>query len=364
MKLLLATDAWQPQINGVVTTLNQVVKGLSSKGHEVEVVSPADYPTIPLPTYPEIKIAYWLKGLGRRVDQFDPDAIHIATEGPIGQFVRRHCLKNGYTFTTSFHTRFPEYLHQRLPIPLAWSYPSVRRFHRSAFRTLVPTDSLKEDLLKWGFRHLTVWGRGVDTGLFNPDRRTDLGLPEPVMLNVGRVAPEKNLEAFLSLKLPGSKVVVGDGPQLEEFREKYPDVLFPGVKKGVELAEFYASSDVFVFPSKTDTFGLVMLESLACGTPVAAFPVTGPLDVLRQGTTGIMQQDLTEAITQALGLDRQACREYAEGRGWPVIAQEFLKALMPVNGDKAEDVMLAQAGGHLDHPHSPLPELSLTTGLR
>ena len=362
MRILLATDAWQPQVNGVVTTLNQVVNALRGEGHDVEVVSPADYPTVPLPTYPEIKIAYWLKGLGRRIDQFDPDAIHIATEGPIGQCVRRHCLKNSYTFTTSFHTRFPEYIHQRLPIPLGWTYPPIRRFHRSAFRTLVPTVSLKDDLLKKDFRHLTVWGRGVETELFNPDRKIDLGLPRPVMLNVGRIAPEKNLEAFLSLKVTGSKVIVGDGPQLEEFRKKYPDVLFPGVKKGVELAEYYASADVFVFPSKTDTFGLVMLESLACGTPVAAFPVTGPLDILQQGTTGIMQQDLKEAITQALGLDRPTCREYAEGRGWPAIARQFLKALMPVNGDKSEDVVLAQAGSHLDHPHNSLTDYHTQPG--
>ena len=342
MKLLLATDAWQPQVNGVVRTLNQVVGGLKDKGHDVEVVAPADYPTVPLPTYPEIKIAYWLKGLRQRVEHFDPDAIHIATEGPIGQFVRKLCLKNGYTFTTSFHTRFPEYISERFPIPLEWSYPSIRKFHRSAFRTLVPTDSLKNDLHKWGFNHLTVWGRGVDTDLFHPERKIDLGLPGPVMLNVGRVAPEKNLEAFLDLDVPGSKIVVGDGPQLETFREQYPGILFPGMKKGVELAEYYASADVFVFPSKTDTFGLVMLEALASGTPVAAFPVTGPLDVLQQGITGILQQDLALAIEQALTLDRQTCREYAEAHGWSSIADQFLQALMPINGDKVIRVQLAQ----------------------
>lgn len=343
MKLLLATDAWQPQVNGVVRTLNQVVEGLLDKGHEVEVVAPKDYPTVPLPTYPEIKLAYWLKGLKKRIEAFDPDAIHIATEGPIGQFVRRLCVKNGYTFTTSFHTRFPEYINQRFPIPLQWSYPSIRKFHRAAFRTLVPTASLKDDLHKWGFNHLTIWGRGVDTDLFHPSRKTELGLPGPVMLNVGRIAPEKNLEAFLDLDFPGSKVVVGDGPRLEEFREKYPDVLFPGMKRGVELAEYYASADVFVFPSKTDTFGLVMLEALACGVPVAAFPVTGPLDVLQQGLTGIMHQDLAAAVTEALGLDSRTCREYAEAHGWSTIARQFLQALMPINGDKSGELQHAQA---------------------
>ena len=343
MKLLLATDAWQPQVNGVVRTLNQVIEGLRQIGHKVEVVAPADYPTVPLPTYPEIKIAYWLGGLKKRIDYYDPDAIHIATEGPIGQLVRRYCLKNGYTFTTSFHTRFPEYINQRLPVPLTWTYPSIRKFHDAAFRTLVPTESLKNDLGQWGFKHLTVWGRGVDTDLFHPQRQVDLGLAGPVMLNVGRVAPEKNLQAFLDLQLPGSKVVVGDGPQLEEFREKYPDVLFPGMKNGIELAQYFASADVFVFPSKTDTFGLVMLEALASGIPIAAYPVTGPLDVLQQGITGVMHQDLLQAVEQALQLDKQACREFAQAHGWSSIAQLFLQALMPIHGDKAGDVELAQA---------------------
>jgi len=342
MKLLLATDAWQPQVNGVVRTLNQVVGGLTDKGHAVEVVAPADYPTVPLPTYPEIKLAYWLKGLKKRIEDFDPDAIHIATEGPIGQFVRRLCVNNGYTFTTSFHTRFPEYINQRYPIPLQWSYPPIRKFHRRAFRTLVPTESLKKDLGKWGFNRLTVWGRGVDTDLFHPEHRIDLGLPGPVLLNVGRVAPEKNLDAFLELAIDGTKVVVGDGPQLEEYKSKYPDVVFPGMKKGVELAQYFASADAFVFPSKTDTFGLVMLEALASGTPVAAYPVTGPLDVLQQGITGFMHQDLSTAIEEALKLDRQTCREYAEAHGWPTIAHQFLQALMPIHGEKQYQVKLAQ----------------------
>lgn len=207
----------------------------------------------------------------------------------------------------------------------------------------MPTDSLKNDLQRWGFNHLTVWGRGVDTDLFQPARKVDLNLPGPVMLNVGRVAPEKNLEAFLEMQSTGSKVVVGDGPQLEEFRKKYPEVHFPGMKKGIELAQYYASADVFVFPSKTDTFGLVMLEALASGTPVAAFPVTGPLDVLQQGITGIMQQDLAKGTVEALQLDARTCREYAEAHGWSTIAQQFLQALMPINADKAGDVLLAQA---------------------
>lgn len=344
MKLILATDAWDPQVNGVVTTLNQVVNGLQKLGHEVEVIAPSDYPTIPLPTYPEIKISIWMKGLKKRIEDFGPDAIHIATEGPIGQFVRKHCLSQGYVFTTSFHTRFPEYIRERFPIPLEWTYPFVRKFHRSAFRTLAPTKTLVNELKGRGFNHMQVWGRGVDTELFAPQKKTDLGLPGPIMLNVGRVAPEKNLQAFLDLDIQGSKVIVGDGPAIKELQEQYPDVHFPGVKRGEELAKYFASADVFVFPSLTDTFGLVMLEANSSGTPVAAFPVTGPIDVIEQGVTGVMHENLGEAIKQALKLDRNVCREKALMRSWSVIVQQFLRALMPLNSDKQDEMNAAQAG--------------------
>ncbi|MGD2119179.1 MAG: glycosyltransferase family 1 protein [Chromatiales bacterium] len=342
MRLLLATDAWHPQVNGVVRTLSQMVEQLRQQGHEVEVVAAGDYPSVPLPTYAEIRISVWLRGLTRRIEEFAPDAIHISTEGPIGQFVRRFCLKRGYVFTTSFHTRFPEYISERVPIPLEWTYPFVRSFHRPAFRTLVPTQNLVNELRQRDFEHLVVWGRGVDTELFQPQRQRDLGLPGPVLLNVGRVAPEKNLQAFLDIDFPGSKVVVGDGPQLAELKRKYPDVHFPGMKQGVELAEYFASADVFVFPSRTDTFGLVMLEAAASGTPVAAYPVTGPVDVLAPGKTGVMHEDLAVAVEQALQLDRESCRAHALQHAWPAIAQQFLDALMPINSDKAGDVYQAQ----------------------
>jgi len=342
MKLLLATDAWFPQINGVVRTLSTVVGKLREQGHEVEVIASGDFPSVPLPSYPEIRVSIWLKGLRKRIETFNPDAIHIATEGPIGTFTRRYCVKNGFTFTTSFHTRFPEYIRERMPIPLSWTYPPIRNFHRQAFRTLVPTQKLKDDLSNWGFDHLEVWGRGVDTGLFQPDYDSPVDAPSPVYLNVGRVAPEKNLEAFLDLDLPGSKIVVGDGPQLEELKTRYPEVIFPGAKQGRELAAYYANADVFVFPSLTDTFGLVMLEAIASGTPVAAFPVTGPLDVLKPGITGIMHEDLGIAIEQASQLDRHTCREEAMKLGWDAIANQFLNALMPINSDKASALRESQ----------------------
>ncbi|MCG6967555.1 MAG: glycosyltransferase family 1 protein [Chromatiaceae bacterium] len=335
MKLLLATDAWQPQVNGVVRTLGKMVDGLRAMGHQVEVVATGDYPSVPLPSYAEIEVSVWLRGLGERIRAFDPDAVHIATEGPIGLYVRRYCLRQGYTFTTSFHTRFPEYIRDRLPIPLSVTYPPIRRFHKPAFRTLVPTPALKADLETRGFEHLEVWGRGVDTAMFTPDRRVPQDLPRPIHLNVGRIAPEKNLHAFLELDLPGTRVVVGDGPRLAQLKKQYPDVVFPGFKHGTELAAWYASADVFVFPSLTDTFGLVMLESLACGTPVAAFPVTGPLDVIDNGVTGILDDDLGSAIAGALDLDRDVCRNAALSRDWASITHQFLQALMPVNSDKA-----------------------------
>jgi len=334
VKLLLATDAWFPQINGVVRTLSMVVGKLREMGHEVEVIATGDFPAIPMPSYPEIKVSIWLKGLRKRIETFNPDAIHIATEGAIGIFTRNYCLKNGFTFTTSFHTRFPEYIRERAPIPLSWTYPPIRGFHRQAFRTLVPTQKLKDDLTSWGFEHLEVWGRGVDTDLFNPQREPTQTFEGPVYLNVGRVAPEKNITAFLDLDLPGTKVVVGDGPQLDELKQAYPDVVFPGAKQGEELAGYFAQADVFVFPSLTDTFGLVMLEANACGTPVAAFPVTGPLDVLKQDITGVMHQDLGIAIERASRLERQTCREEAMKLSWDAIATQFLHALMPLNSDK------------------------------
>jgi glycosyltransferase involved in cell wall biosynthesis len=361
MRLLLATDAWHPQINGVVRTLSTVTGQIRQLGHEVEVVTPNDFPSVPLPMYPEIQVSVWMRGLKNRIDAFDPDAVHISTEGPIGQYVRRYCLKRGVTFTTSFHTRFPEYLRERVPISLNWTYSLIRNFHQPAFRTLVPTPTLRKDLQKRGFAHLQVWGRGVDTDLFTPERRRDLGLERPVMLNVGRIAPEKNLQAFLDLDLPGTKVVVGDGPSLAELQHRYPEVVFPGARHGEELADYYAAADVFVFPSLTDTFGLVMLESMASGVPVAAFPVTGPLDVVEPGVTGVLDQDLSRAVDAALQLDGERCREEAAKRGWGQIARELLAALMPLDSDKLAAINAAQASleglSSVRTPPEPKPDL-------
>ncbi|MGB5742976.1 MAG: glycosyltransferase family 1 protein [Sedimenticolaceae bacterium] len=334
MRLLLATDAWHPQINGVVTTLSKMVDEMRRRGHQVEVVASGDYPSVPLPSYPEIRLAVWLRGLRARIETFDPDAIHISTEGTIGRYVRHLCVKRGYVFTSSFHTRFPEYIRERVPVPLELTYPPLRRFHQRAFRTLVPTQSVKQSLMRWGFEHLEVWGRGVDTDLFSPQRAIESQWDGPVYLSVGRVAPEKNLISFLKLDLDGTKIVVGDGPQLNELKASYPDVIFAGAKQHEALAAYYASADVFVFPSLTDTFGLVMLEAISCGTPVAAFPVTGPMDVLVPGVTGVMHEDLGLAVQRAMMLDRRICREEAKKLGWGVIADQFIDALMPVNGDK------------------------------
>lgn len=342
MRVLLATDAWSPQINGVVTTLTTMVKHLRDCGHEVEVIAVGDYPSIPLPNYPEIKLSIWLRGLKKRIEDFMPDAIHIATEGPIGKFVRRYCLKHGYVFTTSFHTRFPEYINERLPIPLEWTYPWIRDFHKPAFRTLVPTATLLGDLHKRGFRHMQVWGRGVDTNLFSPQNCHELDYPRPIMLNVGRVAAEKNLQAFLDVQFEGTKIVVGDGPLLSTLKQKYPDVVFAGAKRGTDLAGYYAAADVFVFPSKTDTFGLVMIEAMAAGTPVAAYPVTGPVDVIENGVTGIMHENLEQAIESALTLAPGVCREKALERSWDIIARQFVHALMPINSDRTSEVAKAQ----------------------
>ena len=342
MKLLLATDAWFPQINGVVTTLSTMVKKLESMGHTVEVISHQGYPTMALPSYEEIRIAYRLPGIEKRIDSFAPDAIHIATEGPIGFKVRSYCNKKGLTFTTSFHTRFPEYIRERFPIPLNWTYPLVKRFHNQAANTLVPTKTIRDQLTERGFNDLEIWGRGVDTSLFNPLHRGQLRFEGPVYLNVGRVAPEKNLPAFLELDLPGTKIVVGDGPSLDDYKRRYPNVLFPGAKKGIELAEYYAAADVFVFPSLTDTFGLVMLEANACGVPVAAFPVPGPIDVVEQGVNGCMNNNLSTAISSAVMLDRETCRDHALTKSWDTIAVQFLNALHPVHIERKNIVEEAQ----------------------
>lgn len=334
MRILIVTDAWTPQTNGVVTTMTHVVEALQNAGHSVHVLHPGLFKHIPLPGYREIPLVWHAPDFAAQIDAFAPDAIHIVTEGPLGWRARAYCLRRGRPFTSAFHTKFAEYLNQRLPfIPVSWGYRFLRHFHRPAARTLVSTQSLIASLEQRGFSHLTLWNRGVDTELFHPRHKIKLPFAAPIHLYVGRVAVEKNLRDFLNLALPGSQVVVGSGPDLAALQQAYPQAHFLGKKSGVELAELFASADVFVFPSKTDTYGLVMLEALASGTPVAAYPTTGPLDVLTP-EVGALHDNLQTAIQQAQGCQRQACREYAQGFSWAHCAQTFLNALAPLPAEQ------------------------------
>ncbi len=330
MRILIATDAWFPQVNGVVRTLSTTAGILGDLGHEVEVVAPQRFRTIPCPTYPEIRLALGAgHGVPRAIRAFDPAAVHIATEGPIGLAARRWCVARGHPFTTSYHTRFPEYLRLRAPVPLAWSYRFMGWFHGRAARTMVATRSMEQELESRGFRHLVRWTRGVDVSLFRPRQGSVLDLPRPLFMYVGRVAVEKNVEAFLALDLPGTKVVVGDGPALTELRRRHPDTHFTGYRMGEELAACVAAADVMVFPSLTDTFGLVLLEAMASGVPVAAFPAPGPRDVVRDGVNGFVGEDLRAAALAALEVDRDACRAFAEGYSWEASTRQFLANLDP-----------------------------------
>jgi glycosyltransferase involved in cell wall biosynthesis len=332
MRILLVTDAWAPQVNGVVRTLQRVKSECEALGHAVEVISPERFRTVPCPTYPEIRLA-WRPGgrIGARLEALRPDAVHLATEGPLGVAARRQCLRRGLPFTTSYHTRFPEYVSARFPVPLALGYATMRWFHRPSKAVMVATLSIRRDLEARGFGNIADWSRGVDTELFRPDREPALVLPHPVHLYVGRVAVEKNLEAFLSMPIPaGSKLVVGDGPQLAELAARHPEVRFAGAKFGEELARHYASGDVFVFPSRTDTFGLVLLEALASGLPVAAYPVPGPLDVIGQSGCGVLDADLARAAAQALAIPRGRCRAHALQFTWRRCAEQFLDNLYPI----------------------------------
>ena len=338
MRILLATDAWEPQVNGVVRTLTRVVAELREMGDAVEVISPDQFSTFPLPTYPEIKLAVGAyEKVQERFKSFEPEAIHIATEGPIGLAARRICLEWKLPFTTSYHTRFPEYVSARLPLPLAAGYAYMKWFHKPSGRLMVATATLRDELARHGFRNLSQWSRAVDTKVFHPRWRNQpdvyAGLARPIWLNVGRVAVEKNIEAFVSLDLPGTKVVVGDGPQREELQLKYPGVVFAGAKFGDELCAYFASADAFVFPSLTDTFGLVLLEAMASGTPVAGFSAPGPIDLIPGSGAGVLAEGhaggLETAALACLKLDREAVRAFAEQFSWVACAEEFRRNLQP-----------------------------------
>lgn len=325
MRLLIITDAWVPQVNGVVRTLQSVIEQCRALGHTVEVIAPDSFRSIPCPTYPEIRLAVGAgRGVRKRIAEFAPNAVHIATEGPLGWAARRYCLRNAIPFTTSYHTRFPEYVSARFPVPESWGYAVMRWFHGPSKGMMVATDSLRRELTGKGFKNIRSWTRGVDTEQFNPDVPPALDLKAPVFAYVGRVSVEKNLQAFLDLDLPGTKLIVGDGPQREELEAAYPDVVFPGAKHGQDLAAHYTSADVFVFPSKTDTFGLVVLEALACGVPVAAYPVPGPKDVLTGSSAGFLDDDLRQAALDALNIPSGVARSHALAFSWKACAQQFI----------------------------------------
>jgi glycosyltransferase involved in cell wall biosynthesis len=353
MKILVATDAWRPQVNGVVRTYERLAAEVGQFGAELVFLTPEPFPTLPLPTYPEIRLAM----LGRNdvaavVAEAEPGLIHVATEGPIGLASRGYCRRAGRPFTTSYHTRFPDYLSARLPVPLEFGYALQRWFHNAGAGMLVATPSLAADLAARGFRNILPWTRGVDTELFRPRSERLFGA-SPVLLFVGRVSVEKNIEAFLQLAVSGQKVVVGGGPQLEELRARYPGVLFTGPKTGEELARHYASADVFVFPSRTDTFGIVLLEAMASGLPVAAYPVTGPLDVVADGIAGALDEDLQAAVVRALSLDRAGAREHALRFSWREAARLFLAGIAQANlaaGHRPAGIHTLAAAAAADRP--------------
>jgi glycosyltransferase involved in cell wall biosynthesis len=346
MRVLIATDAWHPQVNGVVRTLAMTAEAAKALGVDVSFLTPRSFLTFAMPSYPDLRLAlpYGAK-IARLIEDARPDSIHIATEGPIGLLVRRYCRKHGLPFTTSFHTRFPEYVSARLPVRESWIWAALRRFHRGSQAVMAATPALANELRARGFRNVVLWPRGVDTGLFHP-RAADLGLPRPVFLCVGRVAVEKNLEAFLDLELPGTKVIVGDGPARAGLMRKYPQAVFPGARQGEELAATYAAADVFVFPSKTDTFGLVLLEALASGVPVAAFPVTGPRDVLGSAPVGALSDDLRLACLAALQISPRACLEFAARHTWEASARAFIENMADVGTVESEHDAVPFSAGH------------------
>jgi len=324
MRIMIVTDAWFPQTNGVVNTLAQTAAWLGRFGHEVRFTVPREFRTIPCPSYPEIRVAVRpMAKLARSFELFQPQAVHIATEGPLGFAARRYCVRHGLRFTTSYHTQFPQYLRSRWPIPLWASYAGLRWFHAAAHSCMVSTPSVHSALAARGFRNLVRWQRGVDTEVFRPRSKDFLKLPRPIAVYVGRVAVEKNVDAFLRMRWKGTKIVIGDGPARTRLQSQYPDAVYAGFRFGEDLAAHLAAADVLVFPSLTDTFGLVNLEAMACGVPVAAFPVTGPIDVVEDGVTGALDTDLARAAERALQLDPGACRARALRSSWGACSRQF-----------------------------------------
>jgi glycosyltransferase involved in cell wall biosynthesis len=331
IRIAIITDAWHPQINGVVRTLSAVRDGLIAAGHQVLVIGPDRFRTVPCPGYSTIRLAIGAGAkLGRELAEFAPDAVHIATEGPLGRAARAYCLAQKWPFTTAYHTRFPEYVRARCGVPLSWSYAVLRRFHAPSKGVMVATETMRRELAARGFGRLVAWTRGVDTELFRPGCASAIELPRPVFLYIGRVAVEKNLPGFLDLDLPGSKLVVGDGPLLAAVRRRYPAVHFTGAKSGETLVRHYAAADVMVMPSRTETFGLVLLEALACGVPVAAFPSAGPSDVIGDSGAGVIDDDLAAAARAALSIPRERCRAHALRFSWQASIDQFIGHLAPI----------------------------------
>jgi len=351
MKILIVTDAWEPQVNGVVRTLKSTRRELERMGHAVDLLTPLEFRTVPCPTYPEIRLSILpRKRVASRIAAMRPDAIHIATEGPLGLAARAHALRHGLPFTTAYHTRFPEYVQARFGMPLSVTYRFLRWFHGRAQAVLVPTRVVKQDLERFGFApgRVVLWSRGVELDLFKPGPAMPHDLTRPVFLYVGRVAVEKNIEAFLALDLPGSKWVAGEGPLLARLKAEHPEVRFTGVLGQAELASLYNAADVFVFPSRTDTFGLVLLEALACGCPVAAYPVTGPIDVIGdvrdETAAGALDDDLKRAALRALTIPRAAARAHAERYSWEACTRQFVAHLQPIATAPSRDTPLVGAG--------------------
>ena len=338
MRIMIVSDAWLPQTNGVVSTLSHTAACLRRFGHDVRLTVPADFRTVPCPSYPEIRIAVHPgPRVARTFAAFAPQAVHIATEGPLGLAARRYCLTHGWRFTTSYHTQFPQYLRSRWPGPVRVTYALLRRFHAPASACMVSTEGVRRELAARGFQNLVRWRRGVDTELFRPRPKDFLDLPRPIAAYVGRLAVEKNVEAFLGMAWHGTRLVIGDGPERERLQARFPDAVYVGYRYGEDLAAHLAAADVLVFPSRTDTFGLVNLEAMACGVPVAAYPVTGPIDVVEDGVTGALDTDLARAAQRALRVDPAACRARALRSGWDACTREFeghLACLQPASAGR------------------------------